>query len=31
MMMNIDYFELWDRVFQKFNVEEKIVQSSFKS
>ena len=31
MMMNIDYFELWDRVFQKFAVEEKRVQNSFKA
>ena len=31
MLLNIDYFELWDRVFQKFDVEEKEVQNSFKA
>ena len=30
MLLNIDYFELWDRVFQKFDTEEKEVQNSFK-
>ena len=30
-LMNIDYFEQWDRVHQKFNVPEKDVLMSMKA
>lgn len=29
--MNIDYFEQWDRIFQKFQVREKTVLDSMKA
>ena len=31
MLMNIDYFEQWDRIYQKFGgVQEKVVLQSMK-